>query len=217
MRNMSGICESIECLCNSPQRLKILSTLEETQMDVRELMEVLDSPRSTIQRNLRILEERSWIERAGSGYTTTTVGDLLCTSLVEMSDTITKIECMEKFLNTLDTPMEVNIDRLDNVIVTTPEQNRPHFPRKRLTTLFGEAECVRGFLPVVSSLSVEESRHVDASSEPKGEYVVSSAAFDALHQQYTDGGINEGKIDPPAHIDIWVYDGGACHRIRLMT
>ena len=199
--------EIIECLCNSPQRIKILDALDDTRMDVREVMEALDSPRSTVQRNLSVLEEQGWIETAGSGYTTTAVGELLCAEFVGMGETAIKIERMAPFLNTVDEPAEVAVDQLSDVLVTTPEPTRPHSPRKRLLAIFEEANCVRGFLPVVSSLSVEEARRADAGSEPAGEYVVSSDTFDALQQQYASDEVEGVEIDPPDHIDVRVYDG----------
>lgn len=176
-------------------------------MDVRGLMRALDSPRSTVQRNLSVLEEQGWVETTGSGYTTTTVGGLLRAEFVKMGKTATKIERMAPFLNTVDAPAEVDVDQLSDVLVTTLEPNRPHLPRKRLLTIFEEADRVRGFLPVVSSLSVEESRRADADSKPNGEYVISSTAFDALHQQYASEDVERAEIDPPVHIDVRVYDG----------
>jgi predicted transcriptional regulator len=199
--------ETIECLCNSPQRLEILDALDGARMDVRGVMAALDSPRSTVQRNLSVLEERGWVERAGSGYTTTTVGELLRAEFVGMGETAIKIERMAPFLNMVDAPAEVAVDQLSGVFVTTPEPTRPHSPRKRLLAIFEKVDCVRGFLPVVSSLSVEEARHADAGSEPNGEYVISSAAFDALHDQYAGEGVEGAEIDPSAHIDVRVYDG----------
>jgi predicted transcriptional regulator len=204
---MSEFREIVECLCNSPQRLEILDVLGDARMDVREVMEALDSPRSTVQRNLSVLEEQGWVERTGSGYTATTVGELLCTEFVGMGETATKIERMAPFLNTVDAPGEVAVDRLSDVLVTTPEPTRPYSPRMRLLQVFEEVDYVRGLLPVVSSLSVEEARRADADGEPNGEYVVSSAAFDALHDQYAGEGVDGTEIDPPANIDIWVYDG----------
>lgn len=204
---MEDFRETIECLCNSPQRLKILDALDGAWMDVREVMGALDSPRSTVQRNLSVLEEQGWVETAGSRYTTTTVGELLRAEFVGMGEIATKIEQMAPFLNTVDAPAEVAVDQLSDVLVTTPKPTRPHSPRKRLLRTFEEVDCVRGFLPVVSSLSVEEAHRADAGSEPNGEYVVSSAAFDALHDQYASEGVEGVEIDPPAHIDVRVYDG----------
>ena len=205
---MSDFREIIECLCNSPQRIKILDALGDARMDVREVMEALDSPRSTVQRNLSVLEEQGWVERTGSGYTATTVGELLCTEFVEMGETATKIERMAPFLNTVDAPGEVAVDRLSDVLVTTPEPTRPYSPRKRLLQIFEEeVDCVQGLLPVVSSLSVEEARRADADGEPNGEYVISLAAFDALHDQYAGEGVDGPEIDLPARIDVRVYDG----------
>ena len=116
---MDDLRETIECLCNSPQRLKILDALDGARMDVREVMAALDSPRSTVQRNLSVLEDRGWVEATGSGYTATTVGELLRAEFMGMGETATKIERMAPFLNTVDAPAEVAVDQLNDVLVTT--------------------------------------------------------------------------------------------------
>lgn len=95
--HMDERCAAMECLCNSPQRLRILDVLDDTQMDVRDLMEALNSPRSTVQRNLTVLEERDWIEDRCSGYTTTTIGRLLREEFVSMSETTDTIKRMAPF------------------------------------------------------------------------------------------------------------------------
>ncbi len=46
---MNDICEAMECLCNSSQRLRILDMLDEAEMDVRDLMDALGSSRTTVQ------------------------------------------------------------------------------------------------------------------------------------------------------------------------
>lgn len=37
--------------------------------------------------------------------------------------------------------------------------------------------------------------------------IISLDAFDRLRQQYGSDGADGVEIDPPAHIDVWVYDG----------
>lgn len=199
--------DSIECLCNSPQRLRILDVLDSAQMDVRDLMAALDSPRSTVQRNLTVLQERRWIEETCSGYTATTAGRLLHEELMSTIETADTIECMAPFFEAADAPSGVDVRQLNDPLVTTPESDHPHLPRKRLMTIFGEADLVQGFLPVVSHLSVEHSRRVDSDTVPECEYVLSSGAFDALRQQSANGGADGDETDPPAHIDVRVYDG----------
>ncbi|WP_079890766.1 helix-turn-helix transcriptional regulator [Halococcus agarilyticus] len=210
---MDERCAAMECLCNSPQRLRILDVLDDTQMDVRDLMEALNSPRSTVQRNLTVLEERDWIEDRCSGYTTTTIGRLLREEFVSMSETTDTIKRMAPFFEVVNTPPKIDISQLSDALVMTPDSGQPMSLMNRLFNSFGGVDCVRGFLPVVSSLSIELSRRVgtDDGSVPEYEYVLSSAAFDTLRQQYDSDSATETEIDPPPHIDIRVYEGDLPH------
>jgi predicted transcriptional regulator len=74
---MNELYDSIKCLCESSQRLQILNVLDNAQLDLRSLMTELDSPRTTLQRNLSVLEDREWVEETDAGYTVTTVGTLI--------------------------------------------------------------------------------------------------------------------------------------------
>ncbi|EMA43733.1 hypothetical protein C449_12977 [Halococcus saccharolyticus DSM 5350] len=47
----------------------------------------------------------------------------------------------------------------------------------------------------------------DDGSVPEYEYVLSSDAFDTLRQQYGSDSADVAEIDPPTHVDIWVYEG----------
>ena len=205
---MRKICEAVECLADSPQRLQILDALEGAHTDLRDLMAELDSPRSTLQRNLFVLEERNWIEKTPAGYTTTTTGCLIREEVVTVSENTKTIQRLAPFLAAVDTAAKLDIDQLNDSLVIVPEPTQPDLPRKRLTNTFSESDHVRGFLPVVSSLSVELSRRADDDSEPEGEYVISANAFATLRQQYGNDGANGAGIDPPDYIDVLVYDGG---------
>lgn len=55
--------DCIECLSGSLQRVQLLSVLSDAQIDLRNLVDELDSPRTTLQRNLTILEKRGWVKK----------------------------------------------------------------------------------------------------------------------------------------------------------
>ena len=116
---------------------------------------------------------------------------------------------MTPFFKTVDAPPEINVTRLTDALVMTPGSGQPTSLMAQLSAVFGEDERVRGFLPVVSSLSVELSRRADAEERrvPECEYVISSDAFAMLRQQYGTDGANGIGIDPPTHIDSRVYEG----------
>lgn len=192
---MDDLCESIECLCNAPQRSRILGLLDGTEMDVCGVMRALDSPRSTVQRNLTELKEQGWVEETRSRYTTTTVGGLLYEVVVTMNETASTIERMAPFFEVVDVPPVIDIRRLSDVFVTTPEPGQPNLPTKRLFEAFEGADSVQGFMPVVSCFVVELFSKAERSIVDH-EYIVPPDVFDALDEQYPDDWVDESEKNP---------------------
>ena len=205
IHGMSNICASVECLCNSPRRLGILGSLVDEQMEVRELMDALDSPRSTVQRNLSVLEEEGWIDDADSGYTASHVGKLLYSSVSEMNERAEKVEHLAPFLDAVDSISELEIESLSDFQVHTPEPNRPDHLRKRLLTVFRQTEMVRGAVPVLSSLTVEDPRSIHGGHGLVSECIISLTALEALKEQSQEGDVDE--ITSSTDFNILIYDG----------
>ena len=195
--NAAEVCDPLVFLCNSPQRLQILDVLSDTWMDVRDVKDAVDGSRSTVQRNISKLEQRGWINKASAGYTTTAVGELLYEEFVAVSESTDAITRMTPFIEAVDEPEKIDSSQLTDVLVTTPDPGQPTSLMNRLSDLFGEADHVRGFLPVVSSLSVELSRRAVATGDdvPECDYILSSDAFATLRQQCGNDGTDEDEID----------------------
>ena len=203
---MNELCESLKCLCNSPQRLQILGILNGTEMDVRDLMTTLDSSRSTVQRNLSKLKKQGWIEDTRSGYTTTTVGGLLHRVFVTTNETTAVIQRMAPFFEAVDVPLEIEIDRFNDALVTTPRPGQPNAPMKRLFETFDGADSVRGFIPVVSYLVVELFRRANRDIA-EHEYIVSDAVFSALREQNPTEWMDESGKNQSVRVTIQLYKG----------
>lgn len=206
--NADEICEPLEFLCNSPQRLQILDLLDNAQMDVRDVRDAVDGSRSTVQRNLSALERRGWVNKVSAGYSTTTVGKLLCEEFMAAGETAGTITRMAAFFEAVGEPAKIDSRQLTSALMTTPNSGQPTSLMSRLFNIFGKADYVCGFLPVVSSLSVELSRRVSAAGDdvPECDYIISSDAFDTLREQYGNDGAEGAGIDPPDHINIYVYE-----------
>lgn len=200
---MDELSKSIDCLCNSPQRYRILDILDDMQMDVRDLMTALDSPRSTVQRNLSVLEEQGWIKTTTSGYRVTTIGRLLCEEFVKVNETAAAITRMAPFWEAVDTPPEIDLGALSDALVTTPDQSDPNAPTKRLFNTFDDADHIHGFVPVISSFMIEHFHNMNRGEETIHEYVLSQTAFDALRKWY-DGSVSEKML--PSQTEILVYE-----------
>lgn len=203
---MDDLRESIECLCNSPQRFRILGILTGTQMDVRDLMSALDCSRSTVQRNLMVLKERGWVEETCSGYLTTTIGELLYEEFGRVNETTTAIKRMAPFFEVVDTPPEIEISLLTDALVTTPDPAQPNAPTKRLFEAFDGGDSVRGFVPVVSCFVVELFRNTDRTIV-EHEYIITPDVFDTLYEQYPDEWMGASGRDHSLCLKIQLYDG----------
>lgn len=203
---MDGHCETLECLCNSPQRLRILDILNGTEMDVRDLMTALNSPRSTVQHNLSKLEERDWIDTTASGYTATTVGGLLCELFVTTGETADTIQRLAPFFEAIDVPPEVEIGKLTDALMTTPNPTQPNAPTKRLFEAFDGADRVCGFTPVVSGFMVELFCNGDRTIA-EHEYIVADEVFDILHEEFPEERIDMSEKDKSVSVTTYLYEG----------
>jgi predicted transcriptional regulator len=111
---------------------------------------------------------------------------------------------MAPFLEAVNTPTALDIDKLTDARLTVPESPRPNAPMKRLLDAFEGADRVRGCLPVVSWLLIERSNRATDDIISEHEYVISRPAFDALCTQADEDG-NISEMNPPAHIDLYIY------------
>ncbi|WP_330631398.1 helix-turn-helix transcriptional regulator [Halocatena halophila] len=199
---INDVWNCIERLSNSVQRIRVLAALIDTHADLRELMDGLTIPRTTLQRNLSLLEEHNWIKRDSSGYTTTTRGRLLVDAFIEMLEKFQRIDALSPFLAEVDHSRAIDISQLNDIRVTVPEPNQPHAPMSRLFDSFNRAKHIRGCLPFVSWLLIEYSPTVDEISAVSHEYVVSRTALETLDTQYTTGCADIGETNG---VDINVY------------
>lgn len=204
---MDDLCEALKCLCNSPQRVRILDTLDETQMDVRDLLSTLDSSRSTVQYNLTVLKERGWVEETRCGYVTTTIGSLLREEFARANETTAAIRRMAPFFEAVDSPPEIAMSKLTDALVTTPDPAQPNAPIKRLFSMFTGTNRVRGFVPVVSGLILDSFRDTTEDRTTIHEYVLSRAAFDATRTRCSNEQTDVSETIFPTRTEVSIYEG----------
>lgn len=203
---MTSHCDTIKCLSNSSQRLQILDVLDGTYADLRDLKTKLNSPRTTLQRNLSVLEKRGWVEKTRSGYTTTTAGCLIFEEFMTMSETAETIQHIAPFLEVMDAPAEIDIGRFDDPLVTVPERGRPDAPTKRLFDSYNGADYIKGLLPAVSFLLVELSRYADEDTTTEHEYIISQETFNVLQEQYDGERTEVSEMTRSVRTTIRIYE-----------
>lgn len=200
---MDSIHGSIECLCNSHNRLRMLVVLDRDRMDVRDLVTRLDSSRSTVQRNLSVLEEHGYIESTIEGYTTTTIGTFLYQEFMELDESIKALHRMAPFFKAVDSPPDIDMRMLSDVVVTIPEPERPDAPIKHLSDAFNDDEFVHGCYPAISYLVASLLQRGD-SDVPEHEYVVPAAVIDVFTEAAPDRPMAGSK--PEQKIELRRYD-----------
>lgn len=176
-------------------------------MDVRELKNVLDCSRSTVQRNLTVLKEQGWVKETHSRYTTTIIGSLLHEEFARMNETLAALRRMAPFFETVVAPPPIGIGRLKDALVTTPDPTQPNAPTKRLFSTFTNANRVRGCVPIVSRLIVESFREMTEDRATTHEYVLSRNAFDAIHAQCGDKYTDVSETLFPNRTEVVIYEG----------
>lgn len=126
--------------------------------------------------------------------------------LVTVGETTATIKRMAPFFDAVDEPLEIDIDKLTDAVVTTPNRDHPNAPIKRLFGTFAGADRIHGFVPVISELVVEFFQDANESGTTDHEYVLSWTAFDAIRTQHCDGYTDVSKTIFPAHIEVSVCE-----------
>lgn len=179
----NGTWDEVACLSNSLQRVRILIALTTTHADLRDLRDRLDIPRTTLQRNLAVLEQQGWIDKEPSGYSVTGTGRLLVHEFLTMIETVEIIETLAPVLNAVASPTAIDITQFEAPTVTVPTPAQPYAPIIRLREVFSWTDGLRGILPVASWLLADVARYPAEDDPADHEYIVSSAALDMLRTQ----------------------------------
>lgn len=202
----SGTWDCVECLGNSFQRVQVLASLNDTTADLRELKDELAIPRTSLQRNLSVLEQRGWIKRTAPGYTTTSRGRLLTNVFIEMLEKVHRIESLASFLDEVDLSTVIDINRWGEFIVTVPDPRQPHAPMIRLFDIFETTEHMRAFSPVVPGL-LTKRYHQPREVTGEHEFIFSKNSLEEQQNMDTDKLSEKIEIEQTTRFDILIYDG----------
>lgn len=178
--------DRVRFLATSPNRVSLLSALDDGPLQPAELVDRLSLSRSAIQRNLRELTDRGWARRVDGGYTCTVGGRLVLAAYNELTATVALVEEYGGSLEPLAAAgMELSPAVLEAATVITATGNDPHAPLRYYTERVRELDpaSFRGIVPVVSPLFNEAHQSV-LDDGTDGELVLDSAAFSASKDDY---------------------------------
>lgn len=133
----SDTVETLQFLVGSEVRIRLLATLNESREDARTLVDKLDVPHSTVQRNLNKLEERGWIDATvNRRYYTTPVGEMVLDSLDGLLNTVESMDGLAAFVDCVPfDDFEINLDLLADAECVVADTDTPAAPLNEFVEL----------------------------------------------------------------------------------
>ncbi len=133
----SDTVETLQFLVGSEVRIRLLAALNKSREDARTLVDRLDVPHSTVQRNLNKLEERGWIDATvNRRYYTTPVGEIVLDSLDELLSTVESMDGLAAFVDCVPfDDFEMNLDLLADAECVVADSDTPAAPLNEFVEL----------------------------------------------------------------------------------
>ncbi|KZN24837.1 hypothetical protein A4G99_10975 [Haladaptatus sp. R4] len=145
--------------------------LSDRTLDLRDLRDRLDVPRTTLQRNLTTLEQEGWVKfpAAENGYTATVSGRLVVQAFMDTISTVRSVENLEPFLRHIAPDSELNVDLFADSTVVTPEPSQPYKPVNELFEMIETADSSRSFMiwPTISKFFIDLRRRSTKTAADK--------------------------------------------------
>lgn len=151
-----------------------------------ELVETLDSSRSTVDRAIRSLRDQRFVRQEGSQYTTTYAGDEALAAYDYFLERLEALLRAQPVLAETDGHLDIDPEILHGADVVEATQAMPERPLDETITHFEGTTRFRGTGPAVVPRYIEVMLDlVEAGAEV--ELVVTGAVRDALETAYDDG------------------------------
>lgn len=170
--------EIIKYMSSSQSRVRILNKLDSTEADLRELVRKPDIPRSTLQRNLNTLVQRSWIKETEHGYKITPTGRLLIQEFTETAEKVETIDQISSFLQNITSWDTIDLGAFDNPEVSVPEPDKPYCLVNELLERLKSSSEIHGFLSIMSPFLYSHLQSIHDTNDYSGSYIVSTEAID---------------------------------------
>ena len=179
---MTGVSDVADIVAKRTDVLRALTT----PLTKPELVDALDTSRSTVDRAVGTLQKRRLVEREGSRYRTTFAGTEALAAYERFLDRLDALLNAQPVLAALDGHVDVDPAILHGADVVESTRAAPAAPIEHTISLFEGATRFRGTGPAVIP------RYIDAmvGLVERGatvELVVTRTVADALESEYPDG------------------------------
>lgn len=166
-------------------RHEYLSALHEDQMTKPEIQNHLETPRSTVDRAIRDLQEEILVKRVGSEYRLTRSGCLLLEEYEKFRNQVASICKSAKVIDPLPNEVPLSPVLFDSATFTVAE---PHFPEKpayKFIDILDQADTLRGLTPVCNSLYLDMLKEHVLDDDLTAELIGTSKVCNTLSDIHT--------------------------------
>lgn len=210
--------EDIEYLSRSPNRVKILDTLTNGPYSRRNLADLTDVSRTTLDRIVNELEERGWVQRTNNGnYVGTPVGTHLMAQVRPFIDSVQAIRRLDEAVAWIPTDeLSIGLHHFSDASVLRPEQDDPMETVDYFTDLIRETTEFRVLTHLAPPGPLARAmRDRIISGELNAEYVVTNELIEYLYDQperrerwrdILNGGGTLVRIQGPIPCNLWIFD-----------
>ena len=138
----SDTIETLQFLVGSEVRIRLLATLNDSRADARTLVDELDVPHSTVQRNLNKLEDRGWIDATvNRRYYTTPVGEMVLDSLDGLLGTVQSMDGLAAFVDCVPfDEFAFDLDMLADADCVVADRDTPSAPLNEFVELLANSD-----------------------------------------------------------------------------
>jgi predicted transcriptional regulator len=142
---MNSAVEEIEFIARSKYRVEVLDALAETGRDRGDLQSTTGAHASSIGRVLGAFEERGWIERRGSTYELTPLGEFVADRFGDLRGAMETERKLRDVWPWIPREMDCfSAELFEDAVVAYPGPGYPYEPLDRVIQLFEESDSMHG-------------------------------------------------------------------------
>lgn len=179
---LEEVLEEVDFLARSVNRVQLLKVLyKQEQLQKDELRTACDASRTTLQRNIRALEENGWIEQSNRRCTLTAKGKAAAEHFFKLIDDLHAIRQLEPLLEQIGST-EIDFDPRSlaegEIFVANPHD--PYGPTDGVLSAVNRAETIKVMLPAVAPYGAEAVCERVTSADVNIEMLVDEDTGDVL-------------------------------------
>lgn len=177
---MDSSTADIEFLARSDHRAGVLDALREGPRDRSDLQAATAASSPTIGRILGDFDDRQWVERDGSAYVLTPLGEFVADRFAELREAMATERKLRDVWRWLPREMDgFSVDLFRDVVVSHPGPGYPYEPVDRITELIEGTTTMRGFGTTVFKSINNEAVCRAVLRGMEFEYIYSPAVLEA--------------------------------------